>query len=144
MPRIYLAGPITGLTYEESVTWRKQVSDVLTPLGIQCFCPMRTKDALSGPTHLQTLLRAPRSIQVRDHNDCIHADCLLVNFLGAKRVSIGTVMEIAWAYTRQIPVVCLMEPGNLHDHEMIQESISFRVSNIQDGIEIVKSILLPV
>jgi hypothetical protein len=33
----------------------------------------------------------------RDRFDATRCDVLLVNLLGAERVSIGTMMEVAWA-----------------------------------------------
>ncbi len=79
----------------------------------------------------------------RDHQDVITADVVLVNLLGAcQRVTIGTVMEIAWAWDRQIPVVVMIEKqANVHDHPMIREAIGFRVDNLDDGIACVRSLL---
>ena len=67
-----------------------------------------------------------------------------MNLLGAERVSIGTVMEIAWAHDHKIPIVAAMEPeGNLHDHPMLRDSISVRVSSLDEAIEAVVAIVSP-
>jgi hypothetical protein len=50
-----------------------------------------------------------RGVMTRDFFDCNRADVVLVNFVGAKTVSIGTVMEIAWAYQKHTPVVVAMD-----------------------------------
>jgi nucleoside 2-deoxyribosyltransferase len=72
----------------------------------------------------------------------MNCSLVFINLLGTKKVSIGTVMEIAWADANRIPIVLVMEKeGNLHDHAMINECVGFRVSTIREGIEIAKAIL---
>lgn len=89
-------------------------------------------------------LSTDRAINSRDRFDTLRATAVLVNLLGASRVSIGTVMEIAWAYDHKIPVVVAMEPeGNLHDHPMIRDSISIRVASLEEAIEAVTALVSP-
>jgi nucleoside 2-deoxyribosyltransferase len=65
-----------------------------------------------------------------------------VNLLGAKKVSIGTCVEIGWANAHDIPIVLIMEPdGNPHDHAFVTETASFRTDNLNDAVYIVKAIL---
>jgi hypothetical protein len=78
----------------------------------------------------------------RDRFDATRCDVLLVNLLGAKTVSIGTVMEIAWADNVRTPIVVAMEAkGNLHEHAMITEAIGFRVPTLEEAIDVVKAII---
>jgi nucleoside 2-deoxyribosyltransferase len=89
-------------------------------------------------------LTTARGIMTRDFNDCIHADLVFANFLDAKFISIGTCMEMAFAYTRQIPVIAVIEEGNPHaNHPMLEETFSFRVPDLSTGKEIALSFLLP-
>lgn len=148
--KVYLAGPITGLEYGESVDWRESAKDKLTEGGIRAYSPMRAKDYLDGVGPLESqyfdisVMSSPRGIMTRDRWDATTCDVILVNLLGAKRVSIGTVMEIAWADLSRIPsVVAMEESGNVHEHAMITEAIGFRVPTLDEGINIVKAILLP-
>ena len=147
-PRVYLAGPISGLTHEECVGWRKYADDKLAPHGIVCFSPMRGKEYLKGHGVLEQsypryALSTDRGIMSRDHNDVIEANALLVNLLGVKRVTVGTVMELAWAWDRHIPTVVVMEEAdNPHDHPMVREAIGWRVKTLDEGIHCVKSVLL--
>lgn len=150
---VYLAGPISGLTYDECTAWRDQASHELIPCGIECFSPLRKKSFLRDYGKLEQsynhVLSTDAGIMTRDHNDVQRADCLLVNLLGCTpegtgRVSVGTVMEMAWAWDRRIPVVAVLEKaGNLHDHPMIRRTIGFRVESVEDGIAVVKALLLP-
>jgi len=77
----------------------------------------------------------------RDYFDCTTCDILIVNLLGYTRVSIGTVMEIAWAHAHRIPIICIMEEGNIHDHPMINEAIGFRVESVYDAIDVARAVL---
>jgi nucleoside 2-deoxyribosyltransferase len=145
--KIYLAGPITGLSWEEATTWRTKVTGELQPFGIECFSPLRAKNYLS---HLDKLedkydaycLSTARGIYTRDKWDSMRCDLLFVNFLGASRVSIGTVLEIAWADSKKTPIIVVMEENNVHRHSMITECVGFNVSTVQDGIDVAKSLLL--
>lgn len=148
MHRIYLAGPIDGLTYADAVDWRDYVRDSM-PANIIAYSPMRGKagivdspDDTIGKWY-NSILSQPGSIMARDSNDVRKADLVAVNLLGAKKASIGTCMELAWAWDRQIPVVCAMELGNLHEHPMLNGAISVRVDDLEEMILVIQSILLP-
>lgn len=151
--RVYLAGPITGLSYGEATDWRQRVKVYLALAGIEAFSPLRLKHALSGIGSLKADVSeyahlspfgTPRAVLTRDHNDAIRADAVLVNFIGATQPSLGTVMEIAWAHTRQIPIVLAVDDSaNVHRHTMIDEAIGFRCPTLEDAVEVVKGILLP-
>lgn len=145
----YLAGPITGVSYGESVDWREWFIKNLPP-EIQGMSPMRGKAYLQMEREIKCsypneVMSCDRGIMTRDYNDCQRADVLVVNLLGATKVSIGTVMEIAWAYTERIPVILVIEPtGNPHDHSMIREAVGFRVSTLDEALTVTKAVLLPI
>jgi len=153
---VYLAGPISGLSYGEATDWRQEVKDQLLRSSIKAVSPLRAKVYLRECTepikdHYDdgdidsaafTNMSTARGITTRDRFDCINTSVLFVNLLGTERVSIGTCMEIAWADANRIPSVVIMEEsGNLHDHAMINECTGFRVTTIREGLEIVKAIL---
>ena len=149
MSIVYLAGPITGLSYGGCTDWRESVKEELADVGITAMSPMRGKTYLLNETNIgdsyeETLLSSQRAIVARDYFDVQRADILLVNLAGAQRVSIGTVMEIAWAYPSHKPVVLVMPKNDLfHDHSFIRELCAYRVDSLDEGVHIVKNILLP-
>jgi nucleoside 2-deoxyribosyltransferase len=150
--QVYLAGPITGLTYDGAEDWRAYAKAELAKYDIRGLSPLRAKDYLrqvNGPisgtgeeyAHLG-VLSLPRGVMTRDRYDATRCDVLLVNLLGAERVSIGTVMEIAWADAKRIPIVVAMEAkGNPHEHMMVAEAIGFRVTALEEALHIVKAII---
>jgi nucleoside 2-deoxyribosyltransferase len=148
-PKVYLAGPITGLTFEDAQGWRDIAARSLAP-EINAFSPLRNKTFLSGrgaihsKPYLGVAMATDRGIMTRDHWDCLTADLILVNFLGARYPSIGTAMEIGFAFAYRKPVVAIMEhEGNVHDHGMIREAIGYRTHDFDEALEIVRAILLP-
>lgn len=154
-PSVYLAGPITGLTYDEGQDWRRKLAAELHLVGIDAFSPLRQKQYLklfgqldSGGLQSNYLkahpLSDPAGIVARDRNDVIRRDMTLVNLLGAERVSIGSVMEIAWADLARRPCVVVMEEeGNVHDHAMIHASVGYVTHSLDTALDIVKAVLLP-
>ena len=147
-PKVYLAGAISGLTYDEAVNWREYAAQVLAP-DIVAYSPLRQKHFLADVgvldgSYAQNSLSTDRGIMTRDHWDCRTSDVILVNFLGSSKVSIGTCMEIAWAFAYNKPLVMVMEEkGNIHDHPMVREAIGYKVDTLDNGLAIVKAILLP-
>lgn len=150
MSKVYLAGPISGLTYDHAQDWREEATLLLACCGIQGYSPLRAKEFLRAEGELGSedrrveVMATDRGIMTRDHYDCMTSDVILCNLLGASRVSVGTVMEIAWAFAYRKPLVVVMEPsGNLHDHPMIREAIGYHVSDLGEAVAVVRAILQP-
>ena len=150
MPSIYLAGPISGLSYKDCTQWREDFARAVEP-SIQCYSPMRYKSYLSNEGVIKdqydqittTPLSTQKGIMTRDFFDCERADVIVANLLNSKKVSIGTCMEMAWAFQNHTPVIAIMEEkDNPHDHAMIRETIGFRVTNVKEAIELAKAILI--
>lgn len=146
---VYLAGPITGLTYEECVGWRERAKEELAKAGITAYSPMRGKLYLNNNKPIEAFndrlpnqLSTQKGIVGRDYFDATTADVMLCNLFGAKTRSIGTVYELAWRFMQRKPVVLVMEKeNNVHEHPFISESVTYRTDNIDEGIELVKYIL---
>jgi nucleoside 2-deoxyribosyltransferase len=150
--KVYLAGPITGLSFNGCTEWRDWAKQQLEAAGIAAFSPMRAKDYLS---HLEKIsgtgdeyqhlgvFSNQQAVVTRDNFDVHRCDVLLVNLLGAKSVSIGTMFEMAWAFQKKTPIVCVIEPeGNPHEHMFVREAIGFRVPSLEEAVHAIKAILL--
>lgn len=140
---VYLAGQITGLTYEGATDWRDKVASQLDSDKIETLSPMRGKSYLADAGVLHAgeytqVMSTGKGINRRDNFDCTRCDCLLVNLLGTTKPSIGTCMEIGWAYQCKIPVLVVMEPNNVHRHVMIEDCTSWRVETLDEAVHIVK------
>lgn len=151
MNTVYLAGPISGLNYAGATDWRIDAAKFLADNGIKGLDPMRGKSYLKDMQDLDkncieygeiNVLSSPKGILTRDRFDATRCDVLLVNFLGCgDRVSIGSVMEVAWADLSRIPIVCVMEKGNVHEHAMVTNAIGYQVDTLEEGLHICAAIL---
>ncbi len=128
--RVYLSGPITGLTPKEASEWRDHATERLVGEG-----DFVVRDPLRGTARRfprrRTFVRrnypdvpqmSGRAFVMRDYHDVENSEATLCNLLGAKIVSIGSVCEVAWAMSqRKILVIVMEERGNVHDHEFLKE-----------------------
>ena len=150
-PTVYLAGPIAGTARGEAFNWRLDAAYALQQRGIECRSPMRAKLSLAhgniGHDYRDYSSRGwaytPEGILTRDHNDCTTSDAVLVNMLGARGMSFGTGMELAWCHDHHIPtVVAIEDEGNVHDgHPMFAAAVKFRVPTLDEAIDAVAIIL---
>lgn len=152
-PTVYLAGPITGLSYDGALGWRQHVAKTLSSYGIEPWNPMRHKEYLKGSfeftpesIHEGTInkMSLPAAITTRDRWDVKTKDLIFVNVLGADRVSIGTVMEIGWAQAYDKLIVLVIEnKGNSHQHAMLLEACkAFRFDDLDEAMDATRRILI--
>jgi nucleoside 2-deoxyribosyltransferase len=148
VPVIYAAGPISGQTFEGSTGWRERLRSLL-PDGVKVASPMRDKGYLKTAGVLEGdypehVMSSQKGIMTRDHFDVKNCDLVLANLAGVGRVSVGTVMELAWAFAYGKPVVAVMDPkGDPHDHPMVREAVGFRVESLEQAAAVAASILGP-
>lgn len=145
--KVYLAGPISGLSFDNATDWRNTMVDKLVAVGIDAYSPLRAKTYLKhvdviADHYPEFALSSHKGITSRDRHDVMQCDVLFVNVLGANKVSIGTAIEMGWADAFRKPIVLVMDKDNVHNHAMIKEISSFIVSTLEEGIDIVKAILL--
>jgi nucleoside 2-deoxyribosyltransferase len=152
---VYLAGPITGLTYDEGADWRLHVGGQLLAHGIAAYSPLRAKHYLRAIGVLDNAgqpdsaylglnpLSEPKGITTRDRFDCMGKDMVLANFLGATQVSIGTCIELGWADAARVPIVAVMEEDNVHRHAMVNEVAGFIVGTLEEAVAVITAVLLP-
>jgi nucleoside 2-deoxyribosyltransferase len=150
MSKVYLAGPISGLSYDQAVHWRREAAIKLSPASIQCLSPMRDKTTLQGAVAIGRndeagLLGSQRAIFCRDHYDVCACDVVLMNLRDACEISIGTMIEIGWATAYRKPIVLVMElcsyARNVHDHPFVRQAVDFVVNDLDTAITIIESIL---
>jgi nucleoside 2-deoxyribosyltransferase len=145
--KVYLAGAITGLTYGDGQGWRTYAKSELAKAGIWGYSPLRAKEYLEEHGILEGSyedfpLSSAKGIMTRDHWDVSTSDLILMNLLETTKVSIGSVIEMGMAYAYRKPVVLVMEKGNIHTHPMMEQA-AFVVDDLDVGLKLVKSILLP-
>lgn len=147
MKTCYLAGPISGLEFDQAQDWRAIAARRLADHGIIGLSPLRAKEYLRGTGVLPVdgftqPLSTSKGITTRDRFDCTRSDAVLVNLVGARAVSIGTMIELGWADSARNPVILAMEPeGNPHAHAMVREIAGFVVPTVEEAVELAIAIL---
>jgi nucleoside 2-deoxyribosyltransferase len=157
--RLYLAGPIAGLTYEEAaLDWRERVINEIHGAHVQdkliteiaCYSPMRGKVFLKGSGEVigkqgydSHPMSSMQGIIGRDRNDVMMADAVFMNVLGAKSVSIGTTVELGWADAFRKPVILILDKGGAHDHAFYKGIATYVCDSVEQGIECAKALLIP-
>lgn len=147
---LYLAGPIAGCTFGECTDWRKYAAAKL-PAHIHAVSPMRGKEFLAkkmkkkvlGGEYAESPLCLVPGVTCRDRNDVFRADAVLVNLRGAKKVSIGTMIELGWADAYRRPIILVMERGNVHENLLVRGVSGFIVDNLDDAVAIAIAVLSP-
>lgn len=148
-PVVYLAGPITGHTYDDASDWRSAAERRLRVGGLDTASPLRCKEylrpvgVLEKNYHDLNVLSGPKGITTRDRNDVMRCDLVLAYMLDAERVSIGTMIELGWADAFRKPIVLVEEKGGLHDHEMASTVAGFQVPTLDEALDIAIAILMP-
>lgn len=150
-PKIYLAGPISGLHYNGAQDWRDFAALELFKVGLLGFSPLRAKNYLKEKGVIEQgyeghPLSTDRGINSRDRFDVMSCDAVLFNFLGSgDRISVGTMIEMGWADAFRKPIVVVMEPAlqNKHDHPMLRECTHFRVTAVEEAVWILDRIFNP-
>lgn len=143
---VYLAGPISGLSWEEATGWRDYAKKNFLP-HVVGLSPLRGKEYLAseqaiGKTYPKTLMSNSRAINSRDRFDTRRADLVLMNLLGCKTVTVGTMIEVGWANMAGVPIVLVMEAsGNVHEHPMVRECAGFFAETVEDGVALVNAVL---
>jgi len=89
--KVYLCGPINGCTDEECKNWREYAKTVLS----DTLDPMRRD-------YRGRELECVNEIVEKDKLDIMECDVLLVNY---DKPSVGTSMEILFAWEQHIPVI---------------------------------------
>lgn len=108
---------------------------------------MRAKEYLSheaeiGDAYADTVLSNQKAITTRDRFDCQGSDLILVNLLGAARVSIGSMIELGWADAARVPIIlAIEEEGNMHDHAMVREVAGWRVPSLDLALDVAIAVL---
>ena len=143
MPKVYLAGPILGQSYKDAVNWREYARRHLASYGVKALSPMRGKTYLDKEEEIRDeytqIMSTSKGITSRDRFDVMSSDLVLAYLEGATRISVGTMIEFGWADAFRKPIVAVV--GDLHDHAMVRELVSFPAKDIGEALLVVTRIL---
>ena len=142
--RVYLAHPITGLKTSEVFDYYDNIAKILGEKHT-ILSPMTGKDYLRNETVMQKSyedfpISCGHAIFERDMWMVSTADIILCDFTGAKAVSIGCCMEMAWAAKLGKHSVVVMEDGNVHDHRFMREAADIIFKTLDEALDYLKQL----
>lgn len=139
MPRVYLCGPMSGLTLEQARAWRQRAGDYLEQFNIEVLDPCRQvmddKFIMDNFGVAGNPMLSGKALVTKDRMDVRRSDLILANLKGATKPGIGSVMEIAWADAYGIPVALVMEAhSNPNDHAFVRELCGFQFTELDEAL----------
>lgn len=141
--KVYLAGPITGLTFRGCQDWRDGVKDELKEYYIDAVSPLRLKEFLDDGKIINGADMPRNWIVNRDRWDVEMADVVLANLAGATKVSLGTVSEITQARGNPTTFCIVVLPEgeketNPHHHIFTYALVDAIVESLEEAVELIK------
>lgn len=137
--RIYLARPFSGFDAHEVREYMNNVGQVLKRAGYEILSPMAKKDFLTGVLRNEGYhdpVASNHAIFERDRWMVTNqADVVLVDLSEASVISIGCVMELAWASLLGKHTVVVMGPDNVHRHAFVIEAADIIFEDLEVALE---------
>lgn len=146
--RVYLSGPISGRSYKEAFDFFHSFEDTLRKMGYDVLNPMSAKGPLTNETKLlaegynDKPVATPHAIFNRDKWMVSNADVVFCNLYDAKHdVSIGSVMELAWASLLGKHIILVVGDNNIHRHAFVTEAADIIFKTPVDAVEYLKILI---
>jgi len=140
--KIYIAGSISGLSYDEVYEYFKSTSKALSSAGFDVLSPMtgklelRTELEFKSHGYENVPVATNHAIFNRDRWMVSSADIIYANLTKCNgRVSIGTCMELAWAFQQGKHVVLAMDDDNVHQHAFVIEAAHVIFKSHKDAMD---------
>ena len=133
MRKVFLSGPIRGISREHSLAWRVKAADLLKEFTV--IHALRNRE-------LQETLPDPRLAIIRDKNDIDSADIMLVNDEFGDASMIGTSMEVIYAHERGKIIIIF---GNEHEKDYwLNYHSHARVRTLEDACRLITDFFQPI
>lgn len=139
---VYLAGAMSGLSADDAKGWRIEAGKRLTEAGFTVLDPARGLMFLEpnetvADGYDDRFDETRHTVFNRDKFDSTRSDILLVNLLGhPRRVSIGTVMEMAWAHlSGRFTVTVMDKEDTCYLHAFINETSSVIIESLDEAVD---------
>jgi len=143
---VYLAHPISGLTFEKVVEYFEPHVEQLKEAGYLVYDPVTmytesiNKKEVCAPADLKGPLINNHALFERDQWMCTKVDVVLSDLTGATKASIGCVMELAWASLKGVHTVVVMEKGNPHYHGFVLEAADVVFETFDEALDYLANI----
>ena len=147
MKNVYLAGAITDCTEGEAKDWRAEVARQLWQHGIGSISPLRCEPirgehySLSNADPRFGTARAIASKNFADVQMCDMILCYMPRAMMERRLSLGTLVELAWAHALRKPTILVSDYALLQDHPVVQACANWPLTTLDEACEVLIGIL---
>lgn len=144
--KVYTAGAMAGKDYKDVVAYFRRIHARFEKLGFTVLFPTLGKEKLikqykrertfssKGRDDIPT--STTHAITRRDHWMVCGCDVFYLDLNECPdRVTIGSIMELAWAYDRGKHTVIVMGENNIHDHAFIRECADIVFPTEEDAFD---------
>jgi hypothetical protein len=133
--KIYLAGYISGTKIKECTDWRMQVRNHYASMGwdIEFLDPLNGKElGTITPDGLKCAVPGSALFH-RDYMAVSNSDLIVANLnrYGEDRVPVGTISELAWAWTMHKPIVLITTESQYLHHPFMTQFVSWFVPDVE-------------
>jgi len=140
MKKVYLAGRIEDITWEESSTWRKKVVDILDDTGIRCYnsCDHVPIELRNGVVSAQKVVEfnglKGNEIFAQDIFHLRQCNIFLANL---KDVNTGTLVELGMAYILGKLIIVFDVSHKLKLHPFINQTANIIYDKLDDALDFI-------
>ena len=141
MSTVYLAGPIAGCNRGEANNWRHDVMAKLRPYGIFGVSPLRCEPLIGERYGMGCddprfgTARAIASKNFFDVQSCDFTLCYMPQEINERRLSLGTIIELAWAHSLRKPTLLVTQDPLLLEHAVVQANASWILGTLDEAVE---------
>ena len=144
--KIYLAHPMSGLSWEEVEKYYTKARKILGKMGYTILHPMIAKKELSGTIFNpagedNSFVITPHAITRRDYWMVRQSDIIFVDLSNVKEKSIGCISEVAVGYNCGKHVIGIMEKDNIHRHAFMSEQLDITFETYCQAIKYLQKLI---
>ena len=135
---IYLAGAMSGKSFEEMNTWRVEIKNMLTHMASYYDCDVKVTNPIDYYNFKEKRHKLEKEVMQFDLSLVKKSDIVIVNLNGIN-TSIGTSMELYECYRSNIPVIAFGSDEEYENiHPWIKECITRYESNMKNTATYIK------
>ena len=141
--KIYLAGKMSGLSFEDMFNWRQEIAKKLKQLAFDFDKPLNVINPVLYYNFVEKRHQTEIEVEEFDLAHVISSDVVIVNLDGLND-SIGTIIELHDAhYHHKIPVIAFGDWQSYDKlHPWIKNNITRVETNIDDMITYIRDFYL--